>query len=112
MRQSHWERTGLCHGADVNAAVPDLLPLQVGPVRADPTPMRARPLVVLLAGAVAAAVVSVEGEYLDLASLRKWASDRLSTYKLPKRLAVVDEFPRNAMGKVMKPAVKELFLDG
>jgi malonyl-CoA/methylmalonyl-CoA synthetase len=62
--------------------------------------------------AVAAAVVSVEGEYLDLASLRKWASDRLSTYKLPKRLAVVDEFPRNAMGKVMKPAVKELFLDG
>lgn len=48
----------MCHGADVNAAVPDLLPLQVGPVRADPTPMRARPLVVLLAGAVAAAVVA------------------------------------------------------
>ena len=62
--------------------------------------------------AVAAAVVAVEGEHIDLASLREWASDRLSTYELPKRLAVVDDFPRNAMGKVMKPEVKELFLDG
>jgi malonyl-CoA/methylmalonyl-CoA synthetase len=62
--------------------------------------------------AVAAAVVSVEGEHIDLAGLRAWASDRLSTYKIPKRLAVVDDFPRNAMGKVMKPAIKSMFMDG
>ena len=59
--------------------------------------------------AVAAAVMTTEGMDLSLAQLREWASDRLSTYKIPKQLKVVPDFPRNAMGKVMKPAVKELF---
>jgi len=62
--------------------------------------------------AVAAAVIPVAGEKLEIEDLRKWAGERLSTYKVPKRLAVVAELPRNAMGKVMKPAVKGLFGDG
>jgi malonyl-CoA/methylmalonyl-CoA synthetase len=59
--------------------------------------------------AVAAAVMTAEGESLSLAQLRQWAGKRLSNYKIPKKLQVVPDFPRNAMGKVMKPAVKELF---
>jgi malonyl-CoA/methylmalonyl-CoA synthetase len=59
--------------------------------------------------AVAAAVQTADGEDLDLADLREWAAERLSRYKLPKMLKVVDEFPRNAMGKVVKPAVRRLF---
>ncbi len=59
--------------------------------------------------AVAAAVLTTEGSSLSLAELREWASDRLSNYKIPKRLEFVPDFPRNAMGKVMKPAVKKLF---
>ena len=62
--------------------------------------------------AVAAAVRPVEGAGLELKALREWAGKRLSRYKIPKRLVVVDDFPRNAMGKVMKPAVKRLFVDG
>ena len=62
--------------------------------------------------AVAAAVVPVKGMALELGPLRKWAGGRLSTYKVPKRLALVEDFPRNAMGKVMKPALKGLFMDG
>ena len=62
--------------------------------------------------AVAAAVVPVEGVQIDLESLQGWAGDRLSKYKIPRRLVVVEDFPRNAMGKVMKPAVKGLFSDG
>ena len=58
---------------------------------------------------MAAAVVATEGSSLSLAQLREWASDRLSNYKIPKKLKVVPDFPRNAMGKVMKPAVKKLF---
>jgi len=58
---------------------------------------------------VAAAVVLEAGSNLDLDQLREWCRDRLSHYKLPKKLLVVDALPRNAMGKVTKPAVKELF---
>ncbi|MGW8266035.1 MAG: acyl-CoA synthetase [Longimicrobiales bacterium] len=62
--------------------------------------------------AVAAAVVPTEGARLALGTLQAWAGERLSSYKIPRKLAVVDDFPRNAMGKVMKPAVKALFMDG
>ncbi len=59
--------------------------------------------------AVAVAAIAREGMDLDLAELRGWAGSRLSRYKLPKVLKVVPDLPRNAMGKVMKPAVKELW---
>ncbi len=58
---------------------------------------------------VAAAVVLETGEELLLDTLQAWASNRLSQYKLPRRLQLVNELPRNAMGKVMKPAVSTLF---
>jgi malonyl-CoA/methylmalonyl-CoA synthetase len=62
--------------------------------------------------AVAAAVIPVGDAGLELETLREWAGERLSRYKIPRKLVVVEDFPRNAMGKVMKPAVKELFVDG
>lgn len=58
---------------------------------------------------VAAAVVLREGHTLDLESLRAWARDWLAAYKLPSRLLLLDALPRNAMGKVMKPALPPLF---
>jgi malonyl-CoA/methylmalonyl-CoA synthetase len=61
--------------------------------------------------AVAAAVITRDGASLELEELRTWAGELLSTYKVPKRLAVVDDFPRNAMGKVMKPSVRGFFDD-
>ncbi|MCC7406504.1 MAG: acyl-CoA synthetase [Phycisphaeraceae bacterium] len=59
--------------------------------------------------AVAVAAVLGDGETLELEALRGWCRDRLSAYKIPKRLVVVDGLPRNAMGKVTKPAVRGLF---
>jgi len=60
---------------------------------------------------VAAAVVlnDVENDALDLQSLRAWARELMGAHKLPSRLLVLDALPRNAMGKVMKPAVVALF---
>jgi len=58
---------------------------------------------------VAAAVGLNSGAALTLDALQAWASARLSAYKLPRALLVVDALPRNAMGKVTKPAVKALF---
>jgi malonyl-CoA/methylmalonyl-CoA synthetase len=47
---------------------------------------------------------------LDLAIVREWMRARLAPYKVPKQLLTVEELPRNAMGKVVKPSVRELFL--
>jgi malonyl-CoA/methylmalonyl-CoA synthetase len=57
------------------------------------------------------AVVAVEGRLpgLDPEELRAFARERLAPYKVPKDVLVVPELPRNALGKVTKPAVKELF---
>ncbi|HRX80741.1 MAG TPA: AMP-binding protein, partial [Pirellulaceae bacterium] len=59
--------------------------------------------------AVAVAIVLNEGETLEMEMLRSWCRDRLSTYKIPKHLHIADALPRNAMGKVTKPAVATLF---
>jgi len=58
---------------------------------------------------VAAAVVLNARQMLDLSSLRTFALKSLPTYKVPSRLLVLDALPRNAMGKVVKPSVVELF---
>jgi malonyl-CoA/methylmalonyl-CoA synthetase len=56
-----------------------------------------------------AACIVAEGDEPKLESLRAWAKDRLAPYKVPTRLLCAAELPRNAMGKVQKPAVRELF---
>jgi malonyl-CoA/methylmalonyl-CoA synthetase len=46
---------------------------------------------------------------LTLESLRSWAKEQLAVYKIPTRILIVEELPRNAMGKVTKPTMVELF---
>jgi malonyl-CoA/methylmalonyl-CoA synthetase len=58
--------------------------------------------------AVAAALETGAG-MLTLEDLQHWGKDRLSPYKQPRRLLVVDGLPRNAMGKVTKRDVGRLF---
>jgi malonyl-CoA/methylmalonyl-CoA synthetase len=58
---------------------------------------------------VAAAVVLNEGHSLDLSSFRAWAKESLAGHKLPSRLLVLDALPRNAVGKVIKPALAGMF---
>ena len=59
---------------------------------------------------VAVAVVTRGDIELTLADLRVWARERLAVYKLPARLLLLDGLPRNAMGKVIKPEVAQLFV--
>jgi malonyl-CoA/methylmalonyl-CoA synthetase len=58
---------------------------------------------------VAAALVVRNGEAPDLGQFRAWAKERMAVYKVPSRFLVVEALPRNAMGKVTKPAVRALF---
>jgi malonyl-CoA/methylmalonyl-CoA synthetase len=59
----------------------------------------------------AAVVLQPDGE-LDLPALRSWAKERLAVYKVPSRLLLLEEFPSNAMGKVVKPELVKLFQQG
>jgi len=58
---------------------------------------------------VCAALVLLPQRQLTLESLRIWAKEQLAVYKIPTRMIIVEELPRNAMGKVTKPQVVELF---
>ncbi len=57
-------------------------------------------------GEAVVAVLTAEGDPGDVAAALR---DRLAGFKLPKHVAVVDELPRNAMGKVQKNLLRERF---
>ena len=58
----------------------------------------------------AAAVRLAPGKTVDEAGLIQWVSDRLARFKVPVRILFLpDMLPRNANGKVMKVAVRDMF---
>jgi malonyl-CoA/methylmalonyl-CoA synthetase len=59
---------------------------------------------------VCAALVLPPQRSLTLTDFRSWAKEQLAVYKVPTRILTVEELPRNAMGKVTKPTVAQLFL--
>jgi long-chain acyl-CoA synthetase len=61
---------------------------------------------------VVAVVVLAAGATLDLDDFRSWAKSHLSSYKVPRRIEVVDELPRNIVGKVLRRVVRTHLLDG
>jgi malonyl-CoA/methylmalonyl-CoA synthetase len=58
---------------------------------------------------IAVAIVARGEALIELEALRDWARPHLARYTLPTQLLIVDRLPRNAMGKVFKPAVRKLF---
>lgn len=58
---------------------------------------------------VAAWVVAENGAPLEPTALLAQLRERLAAYKVPRRLRVVDELPRNTMGKVQKNRIREAF---
>jgi malonyl-CoA/methylmalonyl-CoA synthetase len=42
------------------------------------------------------------------ARLRAWAKERMAAYKVPRRVIGVGTLPRNALGKVVKPELREI----
>jgi malonyl-CoA/methylmalonyl-CoA synthetase len=60
---------------------------------------------------VCAALRLQSGKAMDTEALRAWGKQRLAPYKVPKDVAVVEQLPRNAMGKIIKPDVKKIFQD-
>ena len=59
-------------------------------------------------GELVAAAVVTEGN-IDAATVTDWCRQQMSAYKVPRRWLFADALPRNALGKVTKPALKSWF---
>ena len=60
---------------------------------------------------VTAVVVCNKGAEVTEAGVLKALDGRLAKFKMPKRVFVVDELPRNAMGKVQKNILRDMYKD-
>jgi malonyl-CoA/methylmalonyl-CoA synthetase len=58
---------------------------------------------------VTAAVVAKAGAILAEQEIIDMVKLRLARYKVPKRIFVLEELPRNTMGKVQKNALRQTF---
>lgn len=56
---------------------------------------------------VGAAVIADSG--LDVKALNAWMREKMPAYKTPRHYRILSELPRNAMGKVTKNEIKNLF---
>jgi malonyl-CoA/methylmalonyl-CoA synthetase len=57
-----------------------------------------------------AVVIAKPQAVLDGAALVAALKSKLANFKIPKACYVVPELPRNAMGKVVKPKLREIIL--
>jgi malonyl-CoA/methylmalonyl-CoA synthetase len=85
--------------AEVEAALDDLPGVAASAVIGVPHPD--------FGEAVVACVIPAAGAMLDGEAIRNALRDRLAAFKLPKRVLVVPELPRNAMGKVQKAELRK-----
>ncbi len=60
-------------------------------------------------GELVAAVIIPINQNLDLSLITTYAREKMPNYKIPRKYKLVDDFPRNAMGKVLKNELKKLF---
>lgn len=60
---------------------------------------------------VAAVIVPKPGQTIDLEELQAFCRQSLAGYKIPRKLFLVDQIPRNASGKVLKYKLREELIE-
>lgn len=61
---------------------------------------------------VVAAVVPEPGATIDEAAFRAYARERLTPYKVPKRVVLLEELPKSLIGKVLRKKVRDAIIAG
>jgi len=59
--------------------------------------------------AITAVVVPAPGENIDEAEVIAWSKENMARYKVPKRVIIVNELPRNPSGKVLKRELRKIY---
>jgi O-succinylbenzoic acid--CoA ligase len=59
---------------------------------------------------VCAALITKQNSKITLTELNSFLADKLSSYKLPKKIFITDEFPKTELGKIQKEKLKEMLL--
>ena len=59
---------------------------------------------------IAAAIV-IRKKDMKIDEIQEWCSKYLSDYKIPRKVIILDNLPKNSMGKVTKPELKKLLND-
>jgi len=90
------------HAADVEAILLDHPVVREAAVVGIPHPV--------LGEDVAAVVVLRPGAEVSSEALREHCAEYLADYKVPRRIEVAEELPRNATGKVLKGELRKLLL--
>ncbi|WP_459614772.1 malonate--CoA ligase [Bordetella sp. 2513F-2] len=62
--------------------------------------------------AVVAVVVPRAGQTLDASAMQAELKARIANFKVPKRIHVVEQLPRNTMGKVQKNVLRDTYAQG
>ncbi len=60
-------------------------------------------------GEAVMAAVTTEGDGFDMAAMEALIAEKLARFKQPKAVHVLDEFPRNAMGKILKNELRDRY---
>ena len=60
-------------------------------------------------GELVVACLVPSDEEIALDTLKPWLKRAWPGYKIPRKYLLVKELPRNALGKVTKPTIKDLF---
>lgn len=56
-------------------------------------------------------IVAANGDQPDPDALIKRTQDKLARFKVPKRIWVIKELPRNTMGKIQKAQLRKQYED-
>ncbi len=60
-------------------------------------------------GELVVAAIIINDNSLIINDLNTWIRERMPSYKIPRRYKILEELPRNAMGKVTKNDLKKMF---
>jgi len=60
-------------------------------------------------GELIVAALVVKETSFETNTLQPWLREKIAAYKTPRKYLVLPELPRNAMGKVVKSSIKQLF---
>ena len=59
-------------------------------------------------GEIVATAIVVKKEAIKTEEIQQWCSSYLSDYKIPRRVEILENLPKNSMGKITKPELKEI----